>query len=377
MGETVTPRFQCSVTLSVLPLVAAAVVGCGDYLGERAQTGECPPDEVCSLITPEGLYFLGPAFGDRGLFYFRDLAPTAVGGTQTHTVYDAETDLPFDFPFTAVVTDDNLVVQSSSFAQVVLYGDQAGSALLRLTDFSDRLFDRVTVIANPIWECAVGPANEEIGSLDGPWVLYPGPTARVVSQIFDVNHHRLVDETMRLYPVDASAVLSSHQDAWDCLSFETTPDATLVEVVSRTGDGGEHVDAVEFQDWVDDIRFLHGLRLEVLHANITHPFPSCFEALGGDTRVFGVPWQFSVTGDATVLDLIVAPWEKPLPPNCMAIQTGDPGEITLTVEVPGISRDYPITVVPTSASWHLDDSAEIPAPQPPGPPGVPGWRARH
>ena len=97
----------------IRPLVSLGVLlfaGCGDYVGDRAETGECPLGEVCSPDTPEGLYFVSPKLGEQGIsLHFHDLLPTAVGGTQTITVFDAATHRPMEFPFAAVLTDNSLI----------------------------------------------------------------------------------------------------------------------------------------------------------------------------------------------------------------------------------------------------------------------------
>src|SRR5690349_21972721 len=104
----------CSILVAAL---AAACTG-----GERNQTGDCPPDEVCSPLTPDGMHFTGVSL--VGVPLLAEPKTTAVGGTQSIGLWKelptgeiVELDLPFD-----AMTDngDALTIRGEGPNQVVL-----------------------------------------------------------------------------------------------------------------------------------------------------------------------------------------------------------------------------------------------------------------
>lgn len=333
------PRIKLTLAQCLILAVAAIVCACCSYDGYRSRTGECPPGEICSDLTPDGLFFYGSQYADRGFFSFNDLPPIAVGGTQTITVHTAGDNEPFDFLFSADLSDSDFAVLGTTPPELVLLAEHLGTALLRLLDpRNQELFDQVAIESRFIARYAIGPASEE-GAPDDDWVLYAGATARIAGQLYDSSARRLVDETMLLIPADATTILTSAQESWDMLAIETTPDATVVEVVIRTGNGGEHMASVSFQSWIDEVSPLWGLVPTTLPENAFGFI--CFEARGGGRRVYSVPWRISVTNSATVT----------VPPsalNCCVLETGPAGDIVLTVEAANITLDYPITVLPAS-----------------------------
>src|SRR5436853_7285509 len=78
------------------------VLAAGCTGGERNQTGDCPPDEVCSPLTPDGMHFTGVSL--LGVPLLAEPKTTAAGGTQTIGMRQAQLTreiLPLDLAFAA------------------------------------------------------------------------------------------------------------------------------------------------------------------------------------------------------------------------------------------------------------------------------------
>src|SRR5436853_4147272 len=78
------------------------VLAAGCTGGERNQTGDCPPDEVCSPLTPDGMHFTGVSL--VGVPLLAEPKTTAVGGTQTIGLWKEQPTgeiVPLDLPFAA------------------------------------------------------------------------------------------------------------------------------------------------------------------------------------------------------------------------------------------------------------------------------------
>ncbi len=161
---------------SVLYAAIAALMACMSSVdGERAETGECPRDEVCSNATSEGLRFIGHAFWDDDEDELR-LGPVLVGGTFELGLQTVDGEPLPDFD---IEIDDGDVFTGERGrgvfgpttnsgralypvdAHVALRSKGPGSTLIRIVDrATGELFDRLRVEAYAIEDISITNMND-------------------------------------------------------------------------------------------------------------------------------------------------------------------------------------------------------------------------
>ncbi|MEZ4365949.1 MAG: hypothetical protein R2939_06635 [Kofleriaceae bacterium] len=163
--------------------------------GERNRTGECPADEQCSPLTPDGLHFVGAELHDLPV----ESAPfsTAVGGTQVVRLLVDDDNLDLD-PGGGVrrvdLDGDALEVVSTASASVTVGGVGAGTDYLRITEAgTPLLLDRIVLDAGPVAEVAVVPPGIEAYDAAAPLAFLAGEIT-VGLALTDAGARRLIDQ---------------------------------------------------------------------------------------------------------------------------------------------------------------------------------------
>jgi hypothetical protein len=322
--------------------------------GERNQTGECPADEACSPLTPDGLHFIGPTL--VGVLPLAQPKVTAVDGTQLIRLYlgggEEPTDRPINLPFAAMTDNgDALAVDGTGPTTVTVSGVAPGADLLRITEAdNDLLYDRYEIDAAALDTIelvagvfAPGAYERRDPALSIGFYLGEVTLGIALSSASDV---RLVDDSMTL---DAPGMAMT-RDEWDTFTFADLGVGTHSPTLTAAGRSGPIdivvVDAVTqvlplldtFQDTirVDDIGDV------------------CFHASGGGRdAIFGLPWSFSTTG-------AVIP-QASFDENCFRLQVGAPGEFSVTATTLGEEATLTLTAI---AAGGKPAGAAAPAPAP-------------
>jgi len=335
------------VTLALLDLVwvrrawllVVATAACTGQ-GDRA-VGGCPPFEVCSPDTPNGLGFLGAPLGDQPLGRMGPL-PVATGGTQTIRVVTgaSSTSPPFDQDFEAVSSDAALGIDSFDPPDVTVHGLHAGEAHLRILDpDNDLLYDRFTVQVRNVARALVRPRDACIATTDRdftlqrdmPWVTLAGATIDVLVQLEGPSGERLADETMLIGAADG--VFALERESWDVVRVRA--DAAGVVTV-RTGDGVDRNGSVTVVSTVEDILSVPavGAAQSTTQAQRPGAIIFCFRATNGGKLVAGAQWHFA----APAFSVSAAQ-----APSCTTV-TGTAGQTgTLEVTASGTLRQFALT----------------------------------
>ncbi|MBX3248029.1 MAG: hypothetical protein KF901_12685 [Myxococcales bacterium] len=155
------------VTSGLLLALCAACLASVD--GDRAASGECPPDERCSELTPNGLIFVGRAFFDEPRLR---LGPVITGGTFALGIVSA------DLPEFAIETPVDIFTAERGTgvfgpttaageplyavdAHLVLRAVSEGTAFVRVVDpSSGELFDRLAIDTYDVDEVQVVLAQD-------------------------------------------------------------------------------------------------------------------------------------------------------------------------------------------------------------------------
>ncbi len=316
--------------------IACFFMTCTVTMGERRATGECPEGEICSDLTPRGLYFAGSVLSGGSM---QPVSVTAVGGQQTITVLtSSRPDSFFRLPFEVALTDDNVFsVESLDPPRFTLQGIQSGTSLLRVVDpSSGELFDRISVVAAPIYDRYLRAKSGET-RVQGSWAFYNGTMQGVFVVLLDAMERRLVDETMIITHLNPGEVGDFTQVEWDLFQLEGF-EPGIVEVMVQTGDGDSFNDEVSLVDMVDDVYVKSaspedGVVMAGFYANV------CFRAENDGVVVLGAPWEFEVSG-------IGASGGEPFfGANCVFVRTESPGMITVTGTALGFSASVEFQIV--------------------------------
>lgn len=311
-------------------LAAAALAACTG--GERNVTGDCPADEECSDLTPNGMHFTGADLVGIPLLALPKV--TAVGGTQRIELWKELGDgeiVPLDLPFAATTDNgDALEVLTAGPNTVTIEGVGDGADLLRITEVEDDLlYDRYEVQAAELASVDVVPATFESYEPDQPVAFYQGDLAVGIA-LFDVDGTRLVDEGMTLTVTGPQPTRSD----WDVFRFESIGPGTI-EATLMVADSVAAVDLVVV-DAVDSVALLDRGFVDPIVPGATAEV--CFHAQAGDAvNVLGLPWSFAATGSVTPLISLKA--------NCFNIQVNSTGEFTVTATTLGVEASATFTAV--------------------------------
>lgn len=295
--------------------------------GERAR-GDCPSGERCAEETPEGLSFEG---AQVSWFIGNGVANTAVGGGQTILITDKATDAPLAFAFAAKVTSDVFEAGVAGAASATLSASAAGRGHLRITRAgSDDLFDRIAIESRVIDRMQARPTMNETwpGFSSDSWAAFAGGSVEVAVALYDSGGGWLVDDTMQL---TSNALV--RRTAWDALELRPTAAGTVTLQVGA-GDRNDSVPVTV----VDTLTEVSGPGPQDRAVGMTAEV--CFQALAGSVRVFGVPWEFVVSGPGEALAAA-----EQLHHNCLSVRTTGLGTITVTAHHGQLSASGEINVV--------------------------------
>jgi hypothetical protein len=224
---------------SVLSALTIALIACmSEVDGERASSGECPDDEVCSEATSQGLRFIGNAFWDDEELL---LGPVLVGGTFEIGLRTVDGEPLPDFD---IEVDDGRIfsvergtgvfgptTQSGKplvpvDAHVVLSAVGKGSTLIRIVDpDTGELFDRLRVEAYEIEDISITNMNDPqrryvIAGCDEMLAV------RLLAKDGDVEL-RAFDQSVQLR---AEGQVRAEPEFWDCFNYRAPEGRAEVSV---------------------------------------------------------------------------------------------------------------------------------------------------
>jgi hypothetical protein len=327
------------LALASLPL---ALLAACETSGDRSATGMCPQGEVCSTKTPKGLHFRGPDFADD---WFADatIKRTAVGGTQTITILNAQDEQDLAFPFEATLDNPALTADPPQAARLTLHGAGAGSALLRITDAADgKLFDRVSVEATSIAQVDVVAFRDEMLLAGDPApAMLVNTDVQLLARLWDsTGLHRLVDQSLVLTVTGQASTPTT----WDTISL--TPNAIGTIGVNLQAGGLQRATSIDVVDGIDQV--VPGWTSFDASTNpprANQSLVACVEAQRGGVPVVGLTYTLSATGaDSST------PW---VASNCLTFTRKAAGTVTIHGTAAGQSADLAIDVGPAMAQPYV------------------------
>ncbi|MDI1451437.1 hypothetical protein [Polyangium sp. 6x1] len=331
-----------------LVFVGLSFVAC-EY-GERARAqGECPPGETCSELTPKGLVFIGAhTINDADV---ADLLATAVGGTQTVSVYYANApSAPYVAGFEARLVDSTVArLPSPGPTTLVLRGVSEGKALLRLLEpRTSKLLDRVEIETAAVQRISVLPRELLDEKMEaGEWALLQGAPAELGIVLFGANEMQLVDESLEVRAHGAEV----SRRTWDRYEVMTSaPSAVSLDV--RAGDQRGSVD-VQVVTSIDDItrKATEGSGEGRIEIGVGAGGETiCFQAKSGRKTVVGAKWVFEPSETLTVarpdMPSDLPPWAAPpwSSPSCVKLAGTAVGDARLKVKAGEYEKVFEVGV---------------------------------
>ena len=327
------------LALASLPL---ALLAACETSGDRSATGTCPQGEVCSTKTPKGLHFRGPDFADD---WFADatIKRTAVGGTQTISVLNAQDEQDLAFPFNAMFDTAALTADAPQGAKLTLHGASAGTALLRITDAADgKLFDRVSVEATPIAQVdVVAFRNEMLLANDPAPAMLVDTNVQLLARLWDsTGLHRIVDQSLVLTVTGQASTVTT----WDTVSL--TPNAVGTIGVNLQVGGIQRATTINVVDGIDQVvpgwtSFDAGTNPPRANQSLV----ACVEAQRGGVPVVGLSYTLSATGADSSATWVAS--------NCLTFSRATAGTVTIHGTAGGHSADLSIDVGPAMAQPYV------------------------
>ena len=335
------------VPLALLPLTACTG-------GERASSGACPAGEVCSPLTPDGLYFLGNELGDSPLM--NDIAPSpiAVGGTGEITLYfhdpGPSTDLiELDLPY--VADDDGgagFAVVTTSGPVVTLRGVSTGANYLRITEpGTGELYDRYRLAGAGIDTIELVGTELEVVSPTRPrlaWATGAQTLGVALTGEVDIDGRtgpaRLIDSSMELTLTGAT------RTSWDTLRLPDAAPGTYPLAVTA-GDRPTLDLPVTIVAGADAIELIGTPVVPLGGAESV-----CFGAIAGGASVLGLAWRFDVDGAVTThgADAVRR--------NCIEVEAGTRAAgATIPVTAQAGGRELAVTIEVSASSARLGERA--------------------
>ncbi|MDC3961110.1 hypothetical protein KEG38_45215 [Polyangium jinanense] len=330
-------------------LAGLALLACKQ--GERAEAnGKCPIGETCSDLAPTGLVFVGAHTvndADEEL-----LLPTAIGGTQTVTVYYAtEPNVAYVAGFDATLVDSRIAtLESTGPTSLVLRGASEGEALLRLLEpGTNKLLDRVKIASTALARMSLIPRELRSEKVEADqWAVLAGNPAELGILLFDSNDVQVVDEGLDMHVRGADI----SRRAWDRYEVRATSQADL-SITVRAG-GQVSTMAARVASSIDDIVLnlpdtSEGARIKLTRGASATTF--CFLAKSEGRTVVGAKWKFEpsetvVAARPEPSSEDAQPWAAPpwIPPSCVALSSVTTGRATLKVTTGNQEETFDIEV---------------------------------
>jgi hypothetical protein len=226
-------------TAAIAPVAFASlacVVG-----GERAETGACPPGEVCADATPSGLTFVSTGTFDLSERHGteRPIEAIAVGGRAEIGFLGLRDANDVALPHTARVSDGsvlalrdgdgvfgangNFVIEVDAYAE--LLGVTAGSAGVRVIDpTTGELFDRLEIDVVELDDVRV----QSVRTSDP---LFAGCPGALGVMLFG-DRIRAMDQDMR---IEIEGATSSQRQSWDRVLVTPGEDTRVLTVTVHAG----------------------------------------------------------------------------------------------------------------------------------------------
>jgi hypothetical protein len=311
------PRSRSSYVLVGVTTLAAC------FGGERARTGECPPDEVCSPRTPFGLYFYGARFADEWLTL--DVHATAIGGTQEITLSynppNSNQIIDLDLPYRAETDGTPVEVERTDGPVVTLRGTAYGKDYLRIVDpDTGELYDRDYFWGAEIQEIElIGTTQERLPPGNPAVVWTPGHQSITIA--LHGQGQRLVDTSMQ---IDAPG---GYQSEWDAVEIPNAQ-VGVYPVTVTAGDKPPTTLEIEIVAGPTEIRSISGDTPTVPAGGGT---TLCFAAMHDARFVRGLRWQFRIDGAAAMASTLI--------PNCVdVLDRGQSSTITVEASAGGLTK---------------------------------------
>lgn len=328
--------------LSALVPGVTLTFGCG-IEGERAATGECPADEVCSDATPDGLIFEGTRVTGT-LLGGTDFAPVAVGGTMRVSIHAVgDRSLP---AFDAATSSIALAVEGIVGNTVEVRGVASGSGLLRVLERAGGgLLDRTTLTASPIDRAVTAPTGDlaiALATERRATVFAPGEH-EVAVHLLDASGRIVIDEGMTIDAGVPSTIVT-----WDAITV-TVPETGL-DLAVDAGAGSSFTARVDVAGPIDDVELATWLMAEGDDGRpeVGRGGSVCALALSAEA------WVVSAAPPASRFalgELELVSEESSPTTHCARIPaSAAPGLAELTVEIGPASRTFPISILPDADS---------------------------
>ncbi len=322
--------------LSIASLLAAAAC---ETSGDRSGTGQCPQGEVCSAKTPKGLHFRGPDFADDWIAD-ATIKRTAVGGSQTISIVNAQDEQDLSFPYTAKLDSASLLADAPVGALLTLHGNGAGTATLRIEDAADgKLFDRVGIEATEIASADVVAFHDEalLANDPPPSIMLGGPV-QVMARLYN-GLGRLVDQDLQI----AISGAPTTPLTWD--TVQVTPSAIgTLGVTLHAGGAQRATGSITVVDSIDSV--VPGWT----SFDATNPpranqsLVACIEAVKDGAPVVGLDWTLTATGADTTASWFAV--------NCITFVRKTAGTVTVHGVAGGKSADFAVPVDTAAAATY-------------------------
>lgn len=288
----------------------------------------CPPDEVCSNNTPNGLLFFGANLAGTNAL---GNSSTAVGGTQRVALKEKvneTTFVPLEADYVAI-GGAAVAVEARTDHVITLRGQAIGGNDIVIRDADDdSLMDRKTFHAAELASISIAGEQPESTS-ELPAAFLPG-TIRIGIALAAEAGGRLVDESMTIELPGAVRV------QWDVVELSGAEPGTIPVTVAAADKPAVTLD-VPVVAQADAIA-------ETLVAEdglVVGEFGMvCFHAVAGGThRVVNLDWQIEGTNGTQ---------ESFLSENCAFVVPETAGELTITASAGGLTHvvTYPVAEAP-------------------------------
>ncbi|HWO25560.1 MAG TPA: hypothetical protein VNO30_42765 [Kofleriaceae bacterium] len=332
-------RLSLSLITPIVSLASLAPLPACN-LGERATTGDCPDDEMCSGDTPRGLHFEGAELG--GSLLPGGPLPTLAGGTQhlrlTYDPGDGSNGALRDLDRPYIADDDGgagVRVERTNGPIVTLRGVASQTNYLRITDLDGALYDRKQLQGAAFLKLQLLPGQPE-QILPGDAIVFaPGArdiTVALLGQPAEggIGAVRAVDESMKIELSGAT------RKTWDTIRTPALA-AGLHAVQVTAGDRPAARADVEVVAGADEI-VQQPMQAPLVVGSATMV---CFSARAAGRHVAGLAWTFaSDNGTAT----------QALLPNCAAVKAEHVGAVNVTATAGGRTLATPLTAVITAGA---------------------------
>ena len=292
---------------------------------------DCPTDEQCSPLTPQGLVFAGPEL----LTSEFTLEPrlTAVGGTQRIQLYRRDGDgalIPFTVGFDASTRELSHSVTEVGPGWVSLGAHSAAADMLRVTEAgTGLLYGRHIVYAEALGRIEMIPVPVEAWTGE-PYGFYSGNFSGVGVgfRLWSIDGNRVVDDSLRLTSASPASMIARQ---WDTFSFQGLTEG--VHAMTATSAGNELSFDVQVFSTIDAVEQVNET---VSDLGVGEQGHLCVKGLAASMtgsatlRILDLIWGFSAEGPVTIDG-------GGGTSNCATLTVNGPGPFSVTASAAGAS----------------------------------------